>query len=543
MTKTNYKILNDCRGMYEDEVFDIILNQRGIENVEHFLNPTEEDLLPLGSLKRVNEAYIRINKAIEDCENIAILADTDTDGITSGAIITRYLRNFTPNIETYIDSGKQHGLVGQNLSQFDNADLVIIVDSLDSTDKQYRILHDNGKDVIVLDHHAIDSNVPYDDVCILVSSQREYKNTQLSGAGVVWKVCKYIDEQYLTDYADSLVDLAACGILADVCGVSEQDTENRYIVSKGLDNLVTLPLKKIIGSYEFNSKAILFSIAPLINASCRTFNNRTALDMFLSDDSKEVLRLKKILEKAKEEQKEEIDKIFPDICKEFESQDRNVLYAITDTKFGINGLIGNKCLEKYNKPLFILKDCGDTYSGSMRSVGYGDFRQLCNDTGLAVLNGHEQASGVTIKKSDFNKFIETIDKKLSKIEQTSNDEVDVDCLITIDDLTRKLVELSKKVNRISGSGFQPIKFKIVDIEDYQIGNFKQGKHLVITTKDYIQLIQWNTTADFDELKDDAMFNEPIEVIGELDSGFFIRKFMLKVIIDDYKVGENLGKIH
>ena len=31
MTKTNYKILNDCRGMYEDEVFDTILNQRGVE--------------------------------------------------------------------------------------------------------------------------------------------------------------------------------------------------------------------------------------------------------------------------------------------------------------------------------------------------------------------------------------------------------------------------------------------------------------------------------------------------------------------------------
>lgn len=40
MTKKNYNILNDCRGMYEDEVFETILEQRGIKDIEHFLNPT-----------------------------------------------------------------------------------------------------------------------------------------------------------------------------------------------------------------------------------------------------------------------------------------------------------------------------------------------------------------------------------------------------------------------------------------------------------------------------------------------------------------------
>lgn len=43
MTKTNYNILNDCRGMYEDEIFDTILEQRGIQNVDDFLNPTEDN--------------------------------------------------------------------------------------------------------------------------------------------------------------------------------------------------------------------------------------------------------------------------------------------------------------------------------------------------------------------------------------------------------------------------------------------------------------------------------------------------------------------
>ena len=77
---------------------------------------------------------------------------------------------------------------------------------------------------------------------------------------------------------------------------------------------------------------------------------------------------------------------------------------------------------------------------------------------------------------------------------------------------------------------------MVGIDEYEIGSFKQGKHLVITPSDNIQLIEWNTSADYEELEDDALMNEPLEVIGELDSGWFIKKFMLKVICSEIKAG-------
>ena len=122
------------------------------------------------------------------------------------------------------------------------------------------------------------------------------------------------------------------------------------------------------------------------------------------------------------------------------------------------------------------------------------------------------------------------------MEQTTSDEIDVDCKINIEDITRTLVDKVKEINKISGAGFKPITFKVVNIDEYGIGSFKQGKHLVITLTDNIQLIEWNTKVEYDELEDDALMNEPIEVIGELDSGFFARKYMLKVIISDLKVG-------
>ena len=225
-----YNIKSDCRGMNDIDIFDTILTDRGIVDVDHFLNPTEDDLLPLDSLPNVHKAYEILMKHIEDENHISILADTDTDGITSGAIMYRYLKHYTDNISIYINGGKAHGLIGQDLERFNEAKLVIIVDSLDADCSSYKQLADDGKDIIVLDHHEVNSEVPYDNYVTLVTSQVNYDNKSLSGAGVVWKFCKYIDLQEMNDYTDNYVDLAACGLVADMMDVTV--SENRYIISK-----------------------------------------------------------------------------------------------------------------------------------------------------------------------------------------------------------------------------------------------------------------------------------------------------------------------
>ena len=534
-TKTNYNVLADCKGMYEQEIIDTILENRGINDVEHFLNPIAEDLLPLDSLMRIDDARQIIEKGLDNNKKFGVHWDVDTDGITSGTIMTRYLMNYTDKVSSYINTGKAHGLIGQDLEQFNGVDVLIVVDSLDKDTTQYEKLYSQGVQIIILDHHTIDQNVEYDKYVTLVSSQRNYDNPNLSGAGVVWKFCKYLDEYFMNDYADEYVDLAACGILADVSDVSEISTENRYVVNKGLDNLKNPAIKKILGSYEFNSKAVLFSIAPLINACCRIGKNECAMNLFLADDNKEVLKYKKELMACKDLQNEEVNKILPDLKKQFDSKkNSNILYGVISSEYGISGLLGNKCLEEYNKPLFVLTDCGNTYFGSMRSIGYGNFMKLCNNTGLAELHGHEEASGIEIKKENFEEFIHVINEKLSTMEQTTTNIQDIDCEINIEDLTRTLVDKVKMINKISGSGFKPLTFKVVGIEEYGIGSFKDGKHLVITPSDNIQLIEWNTNADYEELEDNALMNIPLEVVGELDSGFFARKFMLKVICNEIK---------
>lgn len=528
--KKKYNIKIDARDLYENEIIEKIMDIRGID--EHFLNPTEDDVLPLEDLEYIKDAFNILDKHIQKKSNIAILADTDTDGITSGAIMTRYLRNYLPNenISTYINDGKSHGLINQDLDRFSGNDLLIIVDSLDKNTEQYEAL--DGMDIIVLDHHAIDPNVDYDDVVCLVSSQREsYSNKALSGAGVTWKFCKYCDHQYLENYADDLLDLCATGLVADMMDM--RNMENRYLVQEGLKQINNLALKKIIGSYEFNSTAIAFSVAPLINAANRLNYNEYALNAFLSDDNKEVLSYMKVLKSCKEMQNEEVQKLLPDILEQCESQKNNkMIIAIIDTDYGISGLIGNKLLEIYQRPLLVLKDCDDKYMGSMRATGVDDFRKICNDSGLVIANGHELASGIEIEKKNLDKFREYIFETLTDL--NTEEVIDVDAQINLTDITRTLIDGVRKLDRISGEGFKPIKFYINGINEYEVSDFSKKKHLVIKPNDTFLAIKWNFDGSFEEMEDNALMNEELEICCTLDYGFMGRTFVFKGICDEIR---------
>ena len=209
-----------------------------------------------------------------------------------------------------------------------------------------------------------------------------------------------------------------------------------------------------------------------------------------------------------------------------------MIITYIDTPYGVSGLLGNKLLERYQKPILVLKDIKDTFSGSMRAIGVDDFRQICNDSGFAKADGHELASGITIKKSDIDKFALYIEGTLPELE--SDTSINVDIQINISDVTRKLVENIKKIDKISGTNFKPVKVFIDGIDEYEIGQMSDYKHLVIKPNDYLQIIKWNFDGSFDEMEDHSMMNDELEIVCTLDSGFFGRKFVLKAICDEIK---------
>ena len=411
--------------MSEFEIIDTILKNRNIIDKEKLLSPSADSLIPYKALINIDEAFNIVWDGIKTDKQFKIHADVDVDGCTSCAIMYRYIKNFTDNVDISINKGKEHGIKNYDLSQLQNTDILIIVDSINAEEESYHKIVDLGVQIIVLDHHIIPDTLENVEIT-LVSSANNYPNPNLSGAGVVWKFCKYIDYITLNDYADDLVDLASCGIVADMCNLDYNNQENRYICNLGFNNQQNLGIKKINGSYDFNSQAISFGIAPLVNAANRTEQNEKALQLFISDDKKEISNLVKTLKESKEEQNNSIKDLMPIIeSQAIEQLNNKVMFFEIDTEANVAGLIGNKLLEKYKRPLFVLKhkvECDengeiikDIYGGSCRAIGVENFKKYVDDTNLTITGGHENAFGIEINAEFYEDFQQVINDNLQNI--------------------------------------------------------------------------------------------------------------------------------
>lgn len=520
--KQEWTAISDCRGLDNTEIIDKICEARGIEDLADFLHPTEDMLIPLDRLHNIDKAYEIVEQAIDEGRVIEVLADVDCDGITAGSIMYRYISNFTDKVKISINMGKEHGVKSLESS----ADLLIVVDSINEAE-EYQKFTDKGTQVVVLDHHIPPSSIKDYSHITLVSSAVDYPNSELSGAGVVWKFCKYLDDMFLTDYADELVDLAACGIVADMMDMSV--SENRYIVYEGLTHLHNTGIKAIVGSYAFDSQAITFSVASAVNACNRMNRNELALRMFLTDDENEAKQLAKDMKTVKEQQNELVAELMPSLIEAAEVwNDRKIISLVIDTEYGIAGLIANKLLDKYQRPILVLKFTENGYAGSMRACGVENFALMVNETGLAECEGHELAAGISISDENYEKFIEIIDKELSSVE--FDERVTADIQLDIKQINTGLIESIKTINFVSGSGFKPISVLIEGVSDFETSSMSQGKHLKLIT-DNCLIIKWN------DCPTEQVSGKTVDVIGGLNYGRFGRTAYNQVIVNELKVRE------
>lgn len=525
--QTEWRYAIDGRDKSSGEIITEIFENRGF-NIDEFLRPKEEDIFDSERLHNIEKAYDILIRGIAEGKSFVIWEDVDLDGIASGTIMYKYLKGMTDNVEVYINEGKEHGVKSYNDINIE-ADIIIVVDSINEFEYYEPMLAD-GKQVIILDHHEIKDVTAFDKPNIaLVSSVNDYPNEQLSGAGVVWKFCRYIDEQELDNGADDLADLAACGIIADMCDMSVP--ENRAICDKGLSNPQSLAIKQINGSYPFNAQAVSFGIAPLVNAAQRLRKNRLALDLFLSDDADEVKRLVKELKQCKEEQNEIVEMLLPEIMLQAQDQiDNKVICVVIDTDADVSGLLANKLMAIYQRPVLVLKNLETEYGGSGRGYGIEDFMTYVNDTGVATAEGHPNAFGVIVDKDNLGDLLLRLDTILRDVEFKVVHEADV--LLDVEQIDDVLINNFKAIDRISGSGFKPLTVMLKGVEDYIVGDMSKGKHLKLDCGGFMA-IKWNYDGNWDEFDEGS-----VDMIGTLSSGYFGRMFYRQLIIQEYRVGDD-----
>lgn len=530
--KDNINIKADCIGMNRLEIIETLLKNRGIEDEIEFLNVSESDLIPYENMKNIEKGFDILYDSIfanySRKDKILIHADVDVDGLTSYSIMYQYLKNYMPEsrIKATINKGKVHGIEDYDLSNLDDVDLMIIVDSINDL-KDYQRILETGTKILILDHHIaskdlIEFEKNSEDIC-LISSANNYINSQLSGAGVVWKFCRYFDEMTLNNFSDNLVDLAMTGIIADMCDVTNK--ENRYICYKGLTNIKNPALKEFSKGYKFNGETVSFGIAPLINSAMRMLENDYVLNIFNLSSKKEIKNKIEHLKELKIKQNNEVSRLLE--TTDIKNFNKVAIADVQDNKYNLKGLMANKIMADVQKPILCITEYNNDnehyYSGSARGIGIDNFLKVMEDTEcIDFAKGHENSFGVKIPYDKFNECIKKIETTLKDLE-LKND-IHIDAKIKPYQITNSLLDDIERISVVTGEGYKPYKFLVELYNDNYVISTIKDTHLKITSGD-ISFIKWNDN-DIEKYRD-----KDIIIIGTLNKNIFAGKVQKQMIID------------
>ena len=464
-----YQLINPRRP--GTSAIEHVLLNRGIQDVQHYLNTDDTDILSPLDLDNIEKGAKLLVSHIAQESKVMIIVDSDYDGYASSAILINYLNNLFPafvqnNISYRMHSGKQHGIILDMIPE--DVKLVIAPDSASSDYEQHEELAKRQIDVLVIDHHEAPEISQY--ACVINNQLCDYANKALCGAAVVYKFCCYLDTLMGTDYAANYTDLVASALVADMMDL--RTFETKHLVQQGLKNIVNPYFKgmTIKNEYSLGGKVtpfgVAFYIAPYVNAVTRSGTMEEKIVLFesmLEFKAFEMIpstkrgckgQFETRVEQAcrnctniKNRQTKTRDaslEIIEQIIEEQNLLDNKILLIRLSEaqRTTLGGLIANQLMSIYQRPVLILSptqheilneqgkvvDTEIWWEGSGRGpnvLGLEDCKAFYESSGLVEYGqGHANAFGVGIRDANINEFLNWCNNALKDFDFTPNYKVD-----------------------------------------------------------------------------------------------------------------------
>ena len=528
-----------------------ILVNRGIidgEKINVFLNPTRKDFYNPFLMPDMEIAVKRIVKAIENKEKIMIYGDYDADGITSITVLKKYLNEIGLKTGEYIPNrlNEGYGLNKDAISKIynDGYKLMITVDCGISGLEEVDYANSLGMEIIITDHHEPAEKLP-EAIAVIDAKRKDnkYPFNQLAGVGVVFKLIQAISTELKLEEKEYLkyLDLVCIGTISDIVPLVD---ENRVIAKLGLkliEKTKNIGLKKLLNIADLkkiDSNAISFGVAPRINACGRMGFQEEALQLFLTEDSGEATKIAKRLVQFNQERQAKEKQIFEEVIEKIEKDNKDkkcIVLAEENWHHGVIGIVASKITEIYYKPSILICLEGDKGKGSGRSVpGFDLYTALtkCSDY-IEKFGGHSMAIGITIKKENFEKLKEAIEKYA----QESNIS-DIMPIINIDkeiNLKNINIEEVKSLELLEpfGEGNKMPLFLLRNLKIDSIRALSGGKHLKLTLKqdnNIVDAIGFN----MGDLSKEYLLGDKVDVVGTIEINSFGNKENIQINLKDIR---------
>lgn len=460
-----------------DEIIATLLVQRGIESFDQartFFRPTLNDLHDPYLMKDMVKAVTRIEKAIENQENILIFGDYDVDGTTAVSLVSSYLKSFYPNIDTYIPDRYDEGY-GISFKGIDYADdngitLIIALDCGIKSIDHIAYANDKNIDFIICDHHRPGDELP--NAVAVLDPKREdcsYPYDELCGCGVGFKLIQAL-AQNRNQTIDDLIpylDLVATAIAADIVPMTG---ENRVLAKFGLEVINSNPRPGIKALVQNVKKKVLtitdvvFIIAPRINAAGRIKHGNEAVALLTEFDLDQAEQFASEIEQHNSDRKDLDKQITIEALAQIETNNEQenfttVVYQENWHK-GVIGIVASRLTETYYRPTIVFTKSGDKLAASARSVkGFDIYNALeaCSEH-LEQFGGHMYAAGMTLKEENYLAFKNAFEKVVHETipSELLIPEIAVDAEILLTNIHPKFIRLVNQFEPFGPQNMTPV---------------------------------------------------------------------------------------
>lgn len=542
------------------------------------MNTSDYDIIDPSTIANMDEGVKMLIKHISAGDILFLQVDADCDGYTSAALFINYLNSIAPgytqnNIIYRLHEGKQHGLILETIPE--NAKLVVAPDASSNDYEVHEALRAREIDVLVIDHHEAERVSEY--ACVINNQLCDYPTKSLSGVGMVYKFCSYIDQLLGIHNADNFLDLVALGLIADV--MQMKDFETKHLINKGIENIVNPYFRAMAIKNAFSLGGditpfgIAFYIAPYINAVTRCGTEEEKLLLFESmldfkayeqipstkrgfkgTYESRVEQACRMCTNVKNRQGKARDNnlsIIEDIIKENNLLQNQILIVCIDAEHALDknltGLVAIKIASEYQKPTLILNETYDPKANEIIWAGSGrmfnqsnfttfkDFLEESNYFNYA--QGHQSAFGCAIRASNVEPFTQYANAALSSFDFSPKYYIDLE-------YSAKYVTAADIFNLADFEGVwgQGVEEPFVLVKDIVVTpsnvQLLKGTTLKITMAadgQEITLIKFGSSEEEYELLKPVQGSITINVVGHFQKNIWNNTIKPQILVEDFEI--------
>ncbi|MBR3524484.1 MAG: single-stranded-DNA-specific exonuclease RecJ [Lachnospiraceae bacterium] len=445
-----------------------LLKNRGIEGeeaVKAYLHGGEECLHDPLLLKDMDRCGAVLLEAIREGKQIRVIGDYDIDGVCSTAILLRGIRALGGKVDAQIPHRVRDGY-GMNCEMIRSAreagvDVILTCDNGIAAMEEARLAAEYGITLLITDHHE----VPYEEkegerryllppAAAVVDPKREddsYPFPGICGGFIAYKLILSLfrdqaKRELSTDLKEGLLQLAAFATVGDIMELKD---ENRALVKLGLklmqerpasgirELLLSLGIDGAVSAYHLG-----FMLGPCVNATGRIDTAERALELFVTEDREQALKIAAELKELNESRKSMTEACCAEAVAQIEAGEhkdcRVFVIFLPDCHESVAGIIAGRIRERYERPVLIVTRAEEGLKGSARSVpAYHMYDALSRVSDIFTrFGGHAQAAGFSLPE-----------EKLGDLRKRLNE----NCTLTEEDFRSKIrIDLELKLHAANG---------------------------------------------------------------------------------------------